>query len=98
METNFEKLEAVLDANSGLLSEIYDLQKQTEAKKKLIFKAIGDVSETFTEEGNYDYEDALTDKLYEISSNLDVMHSGHYNAYDGWVLGERIEFWVPSTC
>lgn len=93
METNFEKLEAVLEANKGLLKEIYDLQKQTEAKKELIFKAIGDVSETFTEEGSYDHEDKLTDTLYEISSDLDVVYSGHYKKF-----GKRIEFWVPSTC
>lgn len=97
MTTNFEKLEAVLDANKTTLEEIYKLQSEAAKKKNLIFKAIGDVSETFEAEED-DEHDELTNKLYEISSNLDVVWSGHYDAYDSWEPGERIEFWVPSTC
>ena len=95
MTTNTEKLEAVILANDSVLLEIYSLQKEIEIKKSLIFNAIGDVSETFDSETD---EDEVSDILSDISSNLDVVWSGHHMSYTDWTPGERVEFWVPSTC
>ena len=93
MTTNFEKLQAVLAENDQLYKDYIRLSNEATAALNKLQKAIGDVSVTFTEED--DQHDELVDAIWELASNFGMEWNATYGVYD---VGERIEFWEPSTC
>lgn len=90
--SNLEKLQALV---AELKPEFDAIAAGDKAKDKII-RAVGKLSEDFDVEDT-DGEDDLREEISDIAYAIDYSWNGN-DEYETWELGERVEFWIPSTC
>lgn len=94
MPTNYDNLQALLDENKELVSEVDRLHSEFTQKRNILLELVSDLSSTFEE------EDEEHDELVECVNSLaeKFEYTWNENSYGLYHVGDRIEFWVRSNC
>lgn len=111
--TNFEtelkpdNLKLIREIAGGVSAELKALaaaEAEVERQRSLIAKKIEEqvnkLDLAIDEDGDdaEDLEDELRDELADLASVLGMTWNGDWDCGYGWSPGDKVEFWVPSTC